>query len=283
MRRLACALQIRYLITILALLAAVAAPAHALAQTPTPAPKPASTDPWAVGEKYVIEFSYTFWQPNLEGSVSSDKLGLIGTRVDLTGDLALERARFDDFRFVIRPAKKHRIKFQYTPIKFEGSGSLNRDITFSGIVYPVSLPVESALNWKVFRLGYEWDFFYHPRGFIGVLVMGGYTKLDASIDSIIGSATAEGSSPLLEIGAAGRFYPIRNLAINVEGSGIKLTDLAPDTILKTMSWDVSATYNFTRNFGVSGGWRRLDTNLEVSGAGGDLDFKGFWFGGSIRY
>ena len=283
MRRLARALQIRYLITVLGAVLALAVPARAAAQTPA-ASKPANAEqPWAIGEKYKIEFSYTFWQPSLEGSVSSDGLDLVGSRVDLTGDLSLERTRFDDFRFVIRPAKKHRIKVKYTPITFTGNGTLTRDISFSGIVYPISLPVESRLEWKVFRVGYEWDFFYHPRGFIGVLVTGGFTTLDAGISSIIGSATAEGDAPLLEIGAAGRFYPIRHLAINVEGSGLKLTDLAPDTALKTMSWDVSATYNITNNFGVSGGWRRLDTNLQLPSDSGELDFKGFWFGGSIRY
>ena len=50
-----------------------------------------------------------------------------------------------------------------------------------------------------------------------------------------------------------------------------------------MSWDLSATYNITNNFGVSGGWRRLDTTLKVSEGSGDLVFKGFWIGGSIRY
>ena len=168
----------------------------------------------------------------------------------------IDRSRQSDVRLVLRPAKKHKIRFQYTPTDFAAESVLTRDIAFAGQVYPISLPVESLLTWKVMRVGYEWDFFYHPRGFIGVLVTGGFTTLDAGISSIIGSATAEGDAPLLEIGAAGRFYPIRHLAINVEGSGLKLTDLEPDTALKTMSFDLSATYNITNNFGVSGGWRR---------------------------
>ena len=252
----------------------------AAAQT---APKPATPNDFAVGEKYKVEFSYTFWQPKLDGNLTSDQLGVIGSRVDLTSDLALETARFHDFRFVIRPAKKHRVKIQYTPIEFNGSGTLSRDITFAGVVYPISLPIESLLTWKTFRVGYEYDFYYKPRGFIGVLVMAGTTAFNARIDSVIGSAEALGDAPLIEIGAAGRFYPIRNLAINFEGSGIKLTNLEPDSMLKTLSFDLSATYNFTNNFGVSGGWRRLDTNLVLKGDSGELDFKGLWIGGVVRY
>jgi hypothetical protein len=247
------------------------------------APKPAAPDNGGIGEKYWIEFAYTFWQPGLDGNLTSDRLNVIGSRVDLTSDLSLETARFHDFRFVIHPWKKHRIKVQYTPIEFKGSGVLSRDITFAGVVYPISLPIESSLDWKVFRVGYEYDFFYKPRGFIGALVTVGQTSLNARIDSVIGNAEAVGTAPLIEFGAAGRFYPIPHLAINVEGSGLKLTDLEPDNMLKTMSWDLSATYNFTNNVGASAGWRRLDTNLKIKGDAGELDFKGFWFGAVVRY
>lgn len=285
-------------ITILAL-SAVCLPAVAAAQSgasaqttqaPVPQPvqptaaKPSSDDQYGIGEKYKIEFSYTFWQPNLDGNVSSDKLGLIGSQVDLTGDLSLTHARFDDFRFVIHPAKKHRIKVEYTPIAFTGSGVLSRDITFAGKVYPISLPVDSTLNWKVLRAGYEYDFFYRPRGFVGVIVAGGFTDMSAGISSIIGSAEATGNWPLIEIGGAGRFYPIRHLAVNVEVSGLQLTNVVePDSLLKTLNWDLSGTYNVTNNFGVSGGWRRVDTSLKLKGDAGEVDFKGLWFGGSIRY
>ena len=259
----------------------------AAGQTPTPSPSPlpapASADHGGIGEKYRIEFTYTFWQPGLDGNITSDHLGVIGSRVDLTSDLSLESAQFHDFRLVIRPGKQHRIKVQYTPVEFKGNGVMSRDITFAGIVYPISLPVQSQLDWKVFRVGYEYDFLYKPRGFIGVLVSAGTTGLTARIDSVIGSAEATGTEPLIEIGAAGRFYPIPHLAINVEGSGMKLTNLEPDSLLKTLSLDLSATYNFTNNFGVSGGWRRLDTNLKIKGDSGELDFKGLWIGGSIGY
>ncbi len=253
------------------------------APPPAPPPQAVPVDNGGIGEKYHIEFSYTWWQPGLGGNVTSDRLGLIGSRVDLTSDLALESSQFSDLRFVLRPAKKHRIRVQYTPIKFSGAGTLSRDITFGGQVFPVSLPVESQLTWTVLRVGYEWDFFYRPRGFVGVIVEGGLTQLTASIDSFIGGASAEGSSPLVAFGMAGRFYPIRHLAINLEGTGLQLTDVKADNLLKTLALDFSATYNFTRYVGVSGGWRRTDTALKINGDSGELDFKGFWIGGVVRY
>lgn len=259
-------------------LAALASPA--LAQTTS---QPVSTDKSGIGERYRIEFSATWWHPSLNGNVTSDRLGLIGTRVDLGSDLALDTARFADFRFVLRPGKKHRIKIQYTPIKFTGSSTLTRDITFAGIVYPVSLPVQSVLSWKVFRIGYEWDFFYTSRGFVGAIIEGGTTELTAGIESIIGGAEVSGTAPLFAIGMAGRFYPVRHLAINAEGTGLKLTDLKPDHVFKTMSFDVSATYNITNYVGVSGGWRRARAALTLDGDSGELTFAGLWIGGVVRY
>jgi len=264
-----------------AALLGLAAAMPAAAQTM--ATQPAAADNTGIGEKYWVEFSYTWWLPSLVGDVTSDRLGLIGSRVDLTADLALERSQFSDVRFVLHPAKKHRIRVQYTPIRFEGSGTLTRDITFGGQVFPVSLPVDSFLTWNVLRVGYEWDFFYRPRGFIGAIAEGGVVQLDAGIDSIIGGQTAEGQSPLVALGMAGRFYPIRHLAINVEGTGLQLTDLNGGNEFKTFAFDLSATYNFTRNVGASAGWRRSSTSLKVTGDSGKLDFSGLWFGGVVRY
>jgi len=249
-------------------------PASASAQTPATG---------GVGEKYWIEFSATWWQPGAEGSLASDRLGLIGSQIDFAQDLALESARFTDFRLVLRPAKKHRFRFQYTPIEFTGSSVLSRDITFAGKVYPISLPVSSTLGWHVWRVGYEWDFFYKPRGFVGVMIQTGVTEFHASLDSIVGSGEVTGTAPLFEFGLAGRFYPIRHLAVNMEGSGLKLTNLEPDTMLKTMALDFSATYNFTNYVGVSGGWRRTKTNLQIDSDRGDLTFSGLWLGGVVRY
>lgn len=276
--RLASVIRCAWIVTGVLALAAVASPARA--QTTAPA---VSGDKSGIGERYWVEFSATWWHPELDGNVTSDRLGLIGSRVDLASDLALDSSRFVDFRFVVRPAKKHRIKIQYTPIQFTGSSTLTRDITFAGIVYPVSLPVQSVLNWKVFRIGYEWDFFYTSRGFVGAIIEGGTTELTARIDSIIGGAEVSGQAPLFAVGLAGRFYPIRHLAINAEGTGLKLTDLKPDHVFKTMSFDVSATYNITNYVGVSGGWRRTHAALTLDGDSGELNFAGFWVGGVVRY
>ena len=266
-------------VTVLALLAVLAAAGAASAQTPPPA----GDNRGGIGEKYWAEFSFTTWKPTLSGSIASDSLQLIGSQINFASDLGLTSSQFNDFRIVLHPAKKHRIRFQYTPMSYTGDSVLSRDITFAGRVYPVALPVQSSLSWDVWRLSYEWDFFYRPRGFVGMVVQGGVTDLKAGIDSVLGSGEVTGSAPLVAVGVAGRVYPTRHLAVNVEVTGLKLTDLKPDHVFKTMAYDVSATYNFTRVIGASGGWRRTDTMLKLNGDSGDLNFGGLWFGAVVRY
>src|SRR5689334_25410251 len=86
----------------------------------------------AIGENYKLEIAGAWWKPSPLGSVSSDRLDLIGSKVDLVSDLGFGEARFKDLRFTLRPARKHKIRFQYTPLEYMASGNLARTVTFAG-------------------------------------------------------------------------------------------------------------------------------------------------------
>jgi len=254
----------------------LAAPSSAQTQVAKP------TAP-GLGERYWIEFTATWWQPGLDGAVSSDRLGLIGSRVDFVTDLGFHNTGHQDVRVVLHPAKKHKVRFQYSHLTFGGDSVLSRDIAFKGQIYPISLPLQSDLTWNVLRLGYEWDFFYRPRGYVGMLVEIRQTDLSAALTSFLASGEVTGNAPIPSLGLAGRVYPIRQLAINAEGSFMKVTDLDPEHVGQTFDFEVSGTYNFHRTVGVSAGWRRMNTNLTFEQDRGDLKFAGFWIGGVVRY
>jgi len=256
-----------------------AAAVPCLAQTPAPKPAP---EP-GLGERYWVEFTATFWKPGLEGAVSSDRLGLIGSSIDLVGDLGFGNTGHQDVRLVLHPAKKHKVRFQYSHLTFGGDSVLSRDIAFQGQVYPVSLSVQSDLTWNVMRLGYEWDFFYRPRGYVGAVVEIRETNLSAALRSFLATGEIEGDAPQPALGVATRFYPLRQLAINVEGLVAKISDLTPDHSFGTVELEVSGTYNFLRTVGVSAGWRRMNTNLTFNDDRGELKFAGVWIGGVVRY
>jgi hypothetical protein len=134
----------------------------------------------ATGETYHVEIQGGFWYPSPELTLAVDFLDVVGTEFDLRNDLGIEKARFGDLRLVLRPARKHKFRLSYIPIKYEAESVLRRDIIFSGVRYPVGLPVNTTFDWKAWRVGYEYDFIYRDRGFLGLIVEAKWTDVDAS-------------------------------------------------------------------------------------------------------
>lgn len=235
------------------------------------------------GEKYSVEMTTSWWTPSVYGVVRSDAIDAIGSSISFTDDLGYESSRFTDLRFVVRPAKKHRIRIQYTPIEYRATTTFNRDVTFRGEVFPVSVPIESTFGWHVWRTGYEWDFLYHPRAFVGVLGEARFIDMTAQLTSPIASATVSAHAVVPALGVFGRVYVLPDLAINFEWSGFqvpKIFEVADNT---QSDWDLYATVNFTNNFGGQIGWRKATTFIKVKDDTGDLKFEGLWFGLVVRY
>jgi len=247
-------------------------PAHAHGQT-----KP------GMGEKYRVEVLTTWWGSRPSGSVESDRLDRIGSKVDLETDFGFEEQRFREFRVTAKLAKKHKFRFQYTPLVYTADSVLTRDIDFGGETFPVSLPVESELSWKVWRYGYEWDFIHKSRGFLGVLVEARQTKLVAEIRSLVANAGVTAEAVIPGIGLVARAYPLPDLAVNFEMSGMKVDGLLEGVEGTNLEYDLSAIINVTGNFAGLVGWRRTNTDLRIDSDSGSLNFKGWYFGAAVRY
>ena len=240
----------------------------------------------AIGENYVGEVTYAWWKPDIIGSVTSDRLDLVGSQVDLVDDLGFTtNTRFRDWRFTFKPGRKHKIRAQYTPMTWEAEGVLEREITFAGKTFPVSLPIESSLSWKVWRFGYEWDFISKSRGFMGVLVEGRKTTLSAELDSLVAAGEVSADAILPAIGIVTRVYPLPDVAVTFEFSGMNVPESAfgerYDGVYTEM--ELAGTVNITNNLGVTGGWRRVNTDIRVNNDYGDLKFRGYWFGAAVRF
>ncbi len=237
----------------------------------------------AIGEKYHVEFAGTLWTPSLFGVISSEQFGIVGDEIDFKNDLGYKRTRFKDMRIVLRPTQKHRFRIQYTPVVYTAENTLNRSVVFNGQLYPVNLPIQSTFGWKVWRLGYEYDFVYKPRGFIGVLVEARFTEFNAELRSVIADESTLAKGPLPAIGGVGRVYIIPEVALNFELSGFKVPDVDPKYKANYFDWDIHGTFNVNDYVGVQVGWRRMTTFLNIENDLGDTKFQGMWFGGVVRY
>jgi hypothetical protein len=239
----------------------------------------------ATGETYHVELGGYFWNPTPDIAITSESLpGIAGSRIDFVKDLGIEKALFRQLKLVLRPATKHKFRFEYTPISYDAVGSLTADIVFNGIRYEVPFPVATHFQWKAYRFGYEWDFVYRDRGFVGVLLEAKYTEVEATLSNILASEFVRARAPIPAIGVIGRAYVAPNISITGEFSGIKLPEsINEDYRAKYFDFDLYGTVNFTDNFGAQAGYRSFVVFYKVKGDQGDLNLKGLYFGGVARF
>ena len=266
---------------ILAALTLVAIPQIATAQF-----RPVAAEA-AVGEKYHIEAAYGWWDAQPELIVNSESLGILGTDVDLISDLGIEKHRLGKFNLVLRPAKKHRLKFERLPITYErDSFPVQRSFVFNGQNYTVGLPVTTSVDFTTYSFGYEYDFLYFPRGFIGANINIKLTNIDVDLRTPIGSEFFQQSAPIPAFGFAGRGYITRNFAIDGEFTFFRIPESLEEQLDGDGSYndfDIHGTYNFNNYIGAQLGWRKTTIFYEAQFDSGDLKFSGIYFGGVVRY
>ncbi|MDH4063074.1 MAG: hypothetical protein OEW19_01640 [Acidobacteriota bacterium] len=240
----------------------------------------------AVGEDYHVEFSYGWWDPDPSLVINSESLGIVGTDVDLVEDLGITKKRLGKLNLVLRPATKHKFRFERLPIKYEAEAVIQREFIFNGQRYRVGLPVNTTAEIKTYRFGYEYDFLYRSRGFAGVLLDVKYTDVKVELFSPIAVVPefTTAVAPVPTIGFVGRGYVAKNLAIGGEISFFRVPDNLSDTYDGSYTdYDFYATLNFTRNAGATFGYRSVDVFYQVDNDTGALKFKGIYFAGVVRF
>jgi hypothetical protein len=258
-----------------------------LAALPTPAAaqygaKPTSNR--ATGETYHVEIGGFLWTPTPEVDITSESLGIIGSKIDFVTDLGIETSTFTQIRVVLRASTKHKFRFEYTPITYTARATLKRTIIFNGIAYPITLPVETELKWKAYRFGYEYDFVYEDRGFVGLLLEAKYTDVETTLRNALDTEFVHARAPIPAVGFIGRGYVAPNISITGEFSFFPFPQSISDRYkAKYYDFDLYGTVNFTDNFGAQGGYRSFDVFYHADSDEGDLRLKGFYFGGIVRF
>jgi hypothetical protein len=254
-----------------------AAPAHAQYR-----PRPLN-DP-ATGEKYHIEAAAGLWFPSADIAVSSEGFGIAGTSIDFKKDLGLLDKKFGDFRLVLRPSKRNKFRFEFIPIKYESTATLTRNVVFNGISDRLGLPVASLLDWKAYRVGYEFDVVSRNRGFAGFIIEAKLTDVKVQLTSTVANEFAHAQAPIPAIGGIGRVYVVPNISITGEVTGFRLPEnLVKNTHAHYVDVDVYGTLNFTNNVGAQVGYRSLDLGYVQDADTGTMKLKGMYFGLVARY
>lgn len=242
----------------------------------------------ATGETYHIEVAGTIWNPTPEIVIASEGLGQLGDNIDFVTTLGIQKKTFKQLKVVLRPATKHKFRFEYTPITYTAQKNVPVTFVFNGQRFNIGVPVTTDLKWNAYRFGYEWDFIYRDRGFAGLVLDLKYTELSATLTaSSVGAAQfTEAKAPIPAIGFIARGYVVPNISITGEFTAFKLPEKAlnsNDYSAKYYDFDLYGTVNFTDHVGAQIGYRSFDVFYRVDEDEGELKLKGPYFGGIVRF
>jgi hypothetical protein len=274
-----CTLRLYISAGLAATLLLLAVPAHAQFK-----PRPFN-DP-ATGESYHIEAAADMWYPSITATIASEGLGIPGSQIDIKRDLGVLDKRMSAVDLVLRPAARHKFRFQYLPIKYEASSTVNQDIIFNGIRYRLGVPVNSMLDWKTYSLGYEFDFVEKKWGFVGFILEAKFTDVKVSLNSPLMSEPqfTHARAPIPALGGIGRVYVVPNISITGELSAFKIPDSIEERYnAHYVDLNIYGTVNFTNNIGVKGGFRSRDVAYLFKADSGSFVLRGIYFGAVVRY
>ncbi len=244
-----------------------------------------------IGDKFHIEGGVDMWFPTAELLVNAGGSGALegipGTDINAKRDLGLVDKRLPVFNLVLKAARKHRFRVQYIPIKYEQSFILPTSIVFNGQRYNVGLPVNSSLDWKQLRLGYEYDFIIKNRGFGGFIIEAKQTDVRVDIATPLPQFPPQfvrARAPIPALGGIARVWVVPRANITAEVTGFTI----PDTVegrydAHYFDVDIYGTINPTNNVGVKIGYRSLDMSYKFNEEAGAFTLKGYYIGIVARY
>jgi hypothetical protein len=238
----------------------------------------------AVGEDYHIEGAVVWWNPQPSLLVTSTSLDIAGTEVDLVNDLGIQQKRLREFRLVLRPGTKHKFRLHYIPIQYSAEAQVTREFIFNGQRYRVGVPVNTTASLTTYRFGYEYDFVYTRRGYAGVQLDVKYTDVDVTLATPFLLEFTRQAAPIPTIGFVGRGYIVPNVSITGEFGFFKIPEnLTQEFAGKYLDFDLYGTFNFAQNVAAQVGWRSIDVEYQAELDRGNLNFKGWYFGGVLRF
>jgi hypothetical protein len=252
------------------------------------------------GEDYHVELGMRFWFPDPGIIIGSDSLSAVNpTGVDFVQEFGITKKKFNEFKGALRGGK-HALRVARVDMVYNEAALLQRTIEFGGREFTVNALATAALEWDLWRVGYEYDFVKTDHGLFGLIAEVDFNHVVADLRATTGLNTVasltDENVPTPGFGLIGRGYVHRNVSITAEFTGFKLpgfladklSDLAENAIegdsKATMrDFDIYVTGSITRYFGIQGGYRWLTADYEIDRDLGDLSMKGPYFGAMVRF
>ncbi len=209
--------------------------------------------------RFEIDGRYVFVD-DVTGSTIVDG-PVLGTPLDLVGDVGLDGEDTFDVRFGIRTGDIGRVRFGFGRLDLDGRGTLGHPVYWQGTMFQAGDEVGSTLRQQYYRA--EWllqfinlgDGVFRAGPILGVHVW--KAKVRLSSEQFPGGVRETFNNLAPAVGLAFDFQPHRIVDVYLEGSGF-------DQAAGGWHLEVEGGVRlyFARNIGVSAGYRHLEFNVE---------------------
>jgi hypothetical protein len=193
------------------------------------------------------------------------------TLIDLESDLDLsDRDALPAFSAGTRISQHWRVEGEFFKLSRSGEKSLERDITFDGVTYPVSASVESGFSSDIYRLSFGYSFIRKAGLEAGAAIGIHATNFEVSLrgQAQVGNAGLSTElrkrdvlAPLPTLGLYGSIEALPGLALGgrVDYFSLKIDDYDG----KLVNFQTEASYALTNNIRIGAMYRHVKYRVDI--------------------
>lgn len=217
----------------------------------------------------IVNVEGRYWFTDLDDSVQISSASTVGTDIDLVNDTGLDdKKNFWEGRLTLELGS-HSLRYAYTPLKWNGSKTITRDITFGGTTYSASADVESELSFDYHRLGYEYDIIDTLNNKLGIILEVKYLDGKARLKTATLDQTESFNVPIPAVGVAAQVGLPFFISVGGEVTGIALGNQ-----MYLIDGEAGVNISPMPFVTISGGYRIFKLHVEHDNDKGDLTLKG---------
>lgn len=215
----------------------------------------------------LVDVEGRYWYTNLDSQIRSSSGSILGSNIDFVDDLGLEDTKgFLEGRITLELGK-HKLRYAFVPMKWDGTNSLATSVIFGGQTYTGAVNSDISVNYH--RLGYEYDIIDLLSNRVGLIAELKYFDADAHLTATGIDETESVSAPIPTVGVVAQiglpllFNVTAELTGIATGSDIYLVDGEAMLNLKPAPFVV-----------LSAGYRYFRIHLEKDNDKADLTLNG---------
>jgi hypothetical protein len=216
-----------------------------------------------LNDAFVLALGAAYFRLNGQAQKNSTTGGL-GTLIDLQDTLGLSQEAIGPYAsFRWRMSERWRLEASYVWISESGSKSINQDIHWDDVVYPINAELSSKFNFSDFRTSVGYSFYKTSDKELGVALGLHVLSYQLSLSSLNqGTEAGDVLAPLPVLSGYGGFALDEQWSVTARLDWLSLTYQQYHGGITSMRFDL--LYQPFQHVGFGLGWTGLNVNFQAT-------------------